>query len=446
MMKGKKILLTLIMFVACLMFGSTVEAESVKVDATNFPDQAIRNALDRYVDEEGYIDTDKITYFYISDDNGVVQDLTGIELLSSMTSLVIYNYNGGDVTIANPQLAELCIYSTPLQSISFDLQYVNRLTFFSSITKTITLKSPALTNLFIGGEGLTTLNGLEQLSKLKVFEYIEGSLTQFDVGAMPNLESLVIANTKVQEIKNLDKLKALESINVNSNKLKKLNLSANTKLTTVHCCYNALTSLKLPKSVQTVNAAENKLTTLNVSQCTQLKYLSVPDNKIKKIDLSKCKNLTTVELNGNKKLSTVNVSKNKKLGYLNVGYTSLKKLDVKKNTKLTALMCYKTKISTLNLKKNKKLSSISYYDSKIKKLDLTKYKTLAIDYEVKPGKSVSLKNYLGTGYEVDYASSELKYSKKNGTIKLSKEAQKGYMYYMNLKKGKKMYSIMIVAR
>ena len=445
-MRCKKIIMAFVVLFLCLVTGNVANAATVKLDETNFPDQALRKALERYVDSDGNIETDKIKYFFVSSDMGAVKDLKGMELLTEMTGCSLFLYEGTSVTLANPKLQEFSIYDTTQETMDIQLSTAKKLNFCSSDTKTLSITGPELTEVSLNGGAITTINGLNQLSKMTTFGLIESNLTSFDVGVMPQVEKLTISSSKVQTLKNLDQLKNLKELTVAYNKLKKLDLTANTKLTSVNCNDNQLTSLKLPKSIKKVYAAENKLTSLDLKKCPNLQYLHIYDNKLKKIDLKKCTKLSVVELNGNKNLSSVNVTKNKKLASLNVGCTSIKSLNVNKNTKLTALQCYKTKISSLNIKKNKKLSYISFYGSKIKKLDLSGYKTMTIDYELKRGKSINLKNYLGTGYTLDYVSEELSYNKSSNTIKLSTKAKKNYMYYATLTKNSKTYYITIIAQ
>ena len=66
-------------------------------------------------------------------------------------------------------------------------------------------------------------------------------------------------------------------------------------------------------------------------------------------------------------------------------------------------------------------------------MNFSKQKQITLSYSnLKKGKSVSLKNIIGTGYKVTYSDNGIKYNKKNGSFKVTK---KGYAY-LTLKKGK----------
>lgn len=182
-----------------------------------------------------------------------------------------------------------------------------------------------------------------------------------------------------------------------------------------------LTSLKAPASVVYLFATDNNIKSLNVKNLKKLCYLGV---------------------NGNKNLKSIDISKNTNLMNLNVGCTKISKLNLKNNKKLTGLSCYQTKISSLNLKKNKKLTYLSFYGSKLKKLDLSKHKAMSLYFETKKGKTINLKNYIGSGYKVTSKYGSLSYSKNSGKLKAKK---KGYNS-VNLKKGSRTYYISVYVK
>jgi hypothetical protein len=409
MRRLKKVLPAFALLLAGIISGGNVaSAEQIKVDSATFPDATVRKVLlnyykdndyydydDDYDDDddydedeyeytkvpEGYIDTDDITSFSANSDYGTVSNITGLDKFPKLTYIYIGRFSGKTLKVPKT-VTSVDIGEGTANTLTVSGAKLSGVWITSNAAKTVNLDACSkLTSLGVGGKKITKVTGLNKMS---------------------NLESLDIYNTK-------------------------------------------LTSIKIPSKVRWLYCYGNKkITSLNVSKCKNLEMFYARDNNLKSVNLKNNRKLTYICVSGNKKLTSINVTKNKALQSLEVAVTGVKKLDISKNTKLTSLECYQTKLTSLNLKKNKKLSWISFYGSKIKKMDLGKYKTLYISYVVKKGKTIKLKNYLGTGYKVTEKSSNLTYNKKNNTIKVKKKGDSyGYIY---LKKGKKQYYINVTIR
>ena len=273
-------------------------------------------------------------------------------------------------------------------------------------------------------KGLSDLTGIDKLTSLVQLSLYNYKSKTIDVSKCSKLVSL-----RIESAKNLTSFKAPKSITdlyCYDTKISKINLNNLTNLEKFEFTDGKITKLDLKKNKKLVylDVQWNKLTSLNVKNCRKLEYLGASDNK---------------------KLKSIDVSKNTKLRELDITNTAVSSLNLKKNTKLTNLYTRNTKIKSLNLSKNKKLEVIGL-NSKIKKLNLKKYNKLGIIIDVKRGKSVNLNNYIGKGYTVDYADTVVTYNKKKGTVKLDKNAEKGEIYYMNLKKGKKVYEFVLIAK
>ena len=107
-----------------------------------------------------------------------------------------------------------------------------------------------------------------------------------------------------------------------------------------------LTGLKYFTSLQILECSGLKLAELDVSSNTKLTTLIADGNKLSKITLTKNTSLTELILDDNK-LSTLNVSKNISLKELSVAGNSLTKLDLANNTSLQYLDCSDNSISSI---------------------------------------------------------------------------------------------------
>ena len=109
------------------------------------------------------------------------------------------------------------------------------------------------------------------------------------------------------------------------------------------------TELRQLKSAAT-SAAKGKLASLNVSHNTKLSTLSVTYNELTSLDVSKNTALTSLYCAANK-LTELNVANNTKLVYFYCYSNQLTELDVSNNASLTRLYCFGNKITELNISK-----------------------------------------------------------------------------------------------
>lgn len=413
--------------------GSNAQASAAKlaIDAANFPDNVIRNALTRtaknytedsaddgmqYTKENGvyYVNTDEITCISTIEEDGTVQNADCLKVFPNLSEVYFDKVDASSLKFANS---------------------VNYLGLAGITSSSIHIEADALIYLTVNGTQKVTSLSLSNWGNLETV-YLSGvKVPSFDGAACQNLSSLSLQNTQTSSVKGLESMKQLNSFSISGSTLSSIDLTANKKLTTVYASDNKkLASAKLPDG---------------------LLYLYLSDNNLKSVNVKKMKKLLVLDVSGNKNLKAIDISSNKNLYSVSVNNTAISKLNTAKNTKLTSLSCYKSKVKSLNLGKNKDLGSLdvsgnkkltslnvsknkklfyfSYYGSGIKKMNFSKQKQITLSYSnLKKGKSVSLKNIIGTGYKVTYSDNGIKYNKKNGSFKVTK---KGYAY-LTLKKGK----------
>ena len=148
-----------------------------------------------------------------------------------------------------------------------------------------------------------------------------------------------------------------------------------------------LTELKLTDTPQLkwLLVGRNSLTVLDVTGCPELVHIECPENNISKLDISKNTKLTTLITTSNPNLGTVNfsscpemlyidmhncpkvyaanVSMLPKLYYLSVETTGISSIDVSKNPELKTLNCGYNRISRLDVSHNTKLQEL-YFSNK----------------------------------------------------------------------------------
>lgn len=166
----------------------------------------------------------------------------------------------------------------------------------------------AVTQLFIGDEGITDLTGIEDFSALHIlicyYNYLEA-----------------------------------------------LDLSQNTNLVTLRCYNNQLISLVHANNshMEILDCSDNELTSLDISGAINLEELYAGNNDLTSIDVSNNTELRKLSILLND-IDSINVSSNQELWLLNTFGNQITNLDVSNNTLLTHLLCNNDQLESLNIK------------------------------------------------------------------------------------------------
>ena len=139
----------------------------------------------------------------------------------------------------------------------------------------------------------------------------------------------------IKDLTGIESFINLDGLNINYDDVTSLDLSANTKLTTL-------------------SANGNYLESLNVEKLTALVNLECRTNKITSLDLSNNTKLETLRV-GQNKLTVLDVSKNLVLSHIGCEYNSIVNIDISLNVKLTSIDCQNNKLKSLNLDNGKTL-------------------------------------------------------------------------------------------
>lgn len=154
-------------------------------------------------------------------------------------------------------------------------------------------------------------------------------------------------------------------------KLKTLDVSKNTKLTKLYCCFNQFSSLDLTSNVllERLRCAGNDLNNLDVSKNTELTRLTAYNNHLSSIDVSYNTKLEVIDLSNNQ-IKSIDISKNESLATFNCDDNLLTELDPSNNQKLTNIYCSNNNLSSINVRKNQKLAKLVIIGNSIPQIDL----------------------------------------------------------------------------
>lgn len=184
-----------------------------------------------------------------------ITDMTGLELMTSLTELSIYHITGGNTSIdlsKNVNLTELYLFNIGISSVDLS-------------------KNVNLTEVTIGGDELTSID----LSKNVNLTYLDlwwNSLESIDLSKNVNLTYLNLGYCNQLASIDLSNNVDLEYLNLYDNQLTSIDLSKNTKLAYLDVSYNQLTSI-------------------DVSNSPELQIFIITGNPIENTDLSKNLNL-----------------------------------------------------------------------------------------------------------------------------------------------------------
>lgn len=126
----------------------------------------------------------------------------------------------------------------------------------------------------------------------------DGYLTTAELYAVSEINAQV---SLISDLKGIEYFTELKRLIVSSNKLTSLDLSKNTKLTSLSCDYNKLTSLDLSnnKLLVYVYCSKNEIEELVLPKDNKIKALEIENNKIKEVDVASMPYLTTLACEGN---------------------------------------------------------------------------------------------------------------------------------------------------
>ena len=165
------------------------------------------------------------------------------------------------------------------------------------------------------------------------------------------ITELDINSTEIKSLKGVEYFTELEYLICHyNNQLTSLDVSKNTKLTSLDCEFNQLTSL-------------------DVSGCSELKVLDCSANQLISLDVSQNYNLTDLDCSSNP-LTFLDVSQNVALTELNCCSNQLTDLDVSNNTALETLSCDDNQLTDLALSENVALTHLSCNDNQLTGLSL----------------------------------------------------------------------------
>lgn len=200
------------------------------------------------------------------------------------------------------------------------------------------------------------------------------------------VKSLTIEASTVSDLTGIEAFEALETLSCNASsytgaggngKLKAINVSKNTNLTSLHLSGNQLSSLDISKNpkLTTLGINYNKISVLSTAANPVLESLSISNNPIASLDLSTNLALTYLYC-GSTSLPSLNISKNTNLKELDIQNLKWTTLDISNNLNLVVLSCISNQLTSLDISKHTKLLYLYCGSNQLTSLDVSANKNL----------------------------------------------------------------------
>ncbi|EGJ5773431.1 TPA: LapB repeat-containing protein [Listeria monocytogenes] len=242
-----------------------------------------------------------------------------------------------------------------------------------NVDESVTVEELAkITKLDARSQGIEDSTGIEYLTGLETLYLEDNQLKSIDVSKNLNLKELTCSNNPLANL-DVSKNLALEELTCENNELTQLDVSQNTALEYLYCPRNQLTKLDVSKNsaLRYLACDVNQLTNLDVSKNPALTNLGCTKNQLTDLDISQNPNLSTLVCSDNQ-LTNLDVSQNQSLAYLTCDNNKLKKLDIDQNLALIELSCENNQLTNLDTTQNLALEILYCDDNQLTDLDVSK--------------------------------------------------------------------------
>jgi len=207
----------------------------------------------------------------------------------------------------------------------------------------------AVTIIDVSEMGITSLKGIEHFPNLTILIAYDNRLSSIDVSKNTKLTTLSVSYNALTTL-NVTNNRDLLSLTCNNNNLGSLNLNNNTKLVSLTCNNNNLSSLDLSNNGQLgeIHCQKNSLTTLTLGTNANLEYLDCSGNRLTTLNINSTPNLAVLDCSNNQ-LTGLNTSNNRGLSALLCNNNRIGSLNLSANTNLIQILCANNRLSNLEI-------------------------------------------------------------------------------------------------
>ena len=246
---------------------------------------------------------------------------------------------------------------------------VRKLSLYSNLLSNITLPN-GIEEVILTHNRLTTLVSPSSVKKL----YASTNKIS-NVQLQPGIKELALSEN---ELTNITLPEGVEKVYLIRNKLTNLVIPSSIK--EIYAGSNLLNNITVPSGVETLNLSDNKISNITLSET--LKSVNLSYNNLTNINLNNGINIEYLTLNNNP-LKTIDISKLLNLKILDLWETKIKdNIDFKNNVNLTSFLLSGVEegeeplVENFNFSNNLNIKELSISDRNLKNFDLGKYHNL----------------------------------------------------------------------
>ena len=246
---------------------------------------------------------------------------------------------------------------------------VRKLSLYSNLLSNITLPN-GIEEVILVNNKLTSLVVPSSVKKLSA---TTNKIS--NVQLQPGIKELDLSEN---ELTNITLPEGVEKVYLIRNKLTSLVIPSSVK--EINASFNLLNNITVPSGVETLELSSNKISNITLSETLKSVYLSY--NNLTNINLNNGINIEYLTLNNNP-LKTIDISKLLNLKSLDLWKTKIKdNIDFKNNVNLTSFLLSGVEegeeplVENFNFSNNLNIKELSISDRNLKNFDLRKYHNL----------------------------------------------------------------------
>lgn len=254
-------------------------------------------------------------------------------------------------------------------------------------------EAEAIQKLELKNKKIYSLEGIQSFVNLKSLDCSENLIYYFDFNLLTKLETLNCEKNRLSTL-HISKLNKLVKLNCSGNPLYRIDIRSLANLEELECRSNGLNEIifNSQNNLSSLVCNDNQLREIDLSKLPKLKTLECANNQIRDLELESHPNIEVLNCSDNQikhlnlihlpklwwlecnnnRLNDIDVNDLSNLRVLRCANNQLSSIDIQKLHKLEWLDCTKNKLIFLYLKNHKKLKRLNCSGNQITSLNLKK--------------------------------------------------------------------------
>lgn len=211
--------------------------------------------------------------------------------------------------------------------------------------------------LFLENKSISSLNGLEYFTNLKILNVYQNLITSINFANFPNLEDITI----------------------NNNQLTNITIANNNVIKYIFADSNQISSVSITNcsNLDTISLISNQISSINLQNLPLLTILSLNNNQLTYFNAYNFPELVALEINNNH-LTSLNFNNSSKIAIIQCTDNNLTTMNIANLLHLTSVRCYNNNLQSVNLQNTPLLNNFWCQNNNITSLDFSTSPSLAV--------------------------------------------------------------------